>query len=168
MNKRAITPSLDEIIGAADNDLEDIKTKTTASNALFDENNWYLQAYPKPDNRAVNIMAPPPPRPVRRPTQPPQYMGRQVSPPPARYNPNVNAQQNPVRYNNLQTPPVKKNVRTRVLVTVLFAFVIVIVALFIVSNRGAVGASNNLISDLFATAISGSDYKSVNIINFIL
>lgn len=167
MNKRAITPSLDEIIGAADNDLEDIKTKTTASNALFDENKWYLQAYPKPDNRAVNIMAPPPPRPVRRPTQPPQYTGRQA-PPPVRYNPNVNAQQNPGRYNNLQTPPVKKNVRTRVLVALLSAIAAMIVVLFFVSNRGAVGASNNLISDLFATAISGSDYKSVNIINFIL
>lgn len=167
MNKRAITPSLDEIIGAADNDLEDIKTKTTASNALFDENKWYLQAYPKPDNRAVNIMAPPPPRPVRRPTQPPQYTGRQA-PPPVRYNPNVNAQQNPGRYNNLQTPPVKKNVRTRVLVALLSAIAAMIVVLFFVSNRGAVGANNNLISDLFATAISGSDYKSGNIINFIL
>lgn len=167
MSKRAITPSLDEIIGAADNDLEDIKTKTTASNALFDENKWYLQAYPKPDNRAVNIMAPPP-RPVRRPTQPPQYTGRQASPPPVRYNPNVNAPQNPGRYNNLQTPPVKKNVRTRVLVAVFFAILLVIGALFIVSNRGAMGANNNLISDLFATSISGSDYKSVNIINFIL
>ena len=28
-----------ELAGSSDNDLEDIKTKTTASNALFDENN---------------------------------------------------------------------------------------------------------------------------------
>ncbi|MGN0522769.1 MAG: hypothetical protein ACI4IG_00680 [Eubacterium sp.] len=168
MSGKSITPSIDEIIGAADNDLGEIKATTSSdSNALFDENNWFLQPYKVA--RAKHV---PPNQQVRPNVQPVQRVQPTGRPPVVRqYPPNTVVQQNPgnrpvqTQYNNLnkQQQPVKKNTTTRILVFVMIAVVACIAVIFFAANVGMIMPSTKHLFD--SAIISTFDSASCQFIN---
>lgn len=170
MSGKSITPSIDEIIGAADNDLGEIKaTTSSSSNALFDENIWYLQPYKVVGKKRVppNQQLYPGTQSIRGaqpPVRPPvvsQY------PPRTAVRPITGNIPNQSRYSNLQRQqqPVKKNTLTRVFVFVMIAIVACIAVIFFAANVGMIMPSTK---HLFDSAIIGTfDGANCQFINLI-
>lgn len=168
MSGKSITPSIDEIIGAADNDLGEIKATTSSnSNALFDENIWYLQPY-----KVARAKSVPPNQQLHPGTKPIQGAQPPVRPPVVRQYPPSTAvrpitgnRPNQTQYSNLQKQqqPVKKNTTTRVLVFAMIAIVACIAVIFFAANVGMIMPSTKHLFD--SAIISTFDSASCQFIN---